>query len=203
MNPGTLEIIITQLHLRIDELIVEKDTLQYEIDAIPAIKAERDELRSNLNAASISAIRQERQIIEYEAAAKLAFSVIDAFYECDEECDCNGQKAIAALKKAGAANYRSNGMTDQKVTPCEFVAGLCSNCGASEQLGCEGWIAPDDRVQSLADQVEALTKERDTLMTAAKLAWVAIVELRYSNSTDKSRSVSEFAVQAMRQAGVQ
>ena len=52
-------------------------------------------------------------------------------------------------------------MTDQKVTPCEFVAGLCSNCGESERGECEGWVAPDDRVQSLADQVEALTKERD------------------------------------------
>ena len=41
------------------------------------------------------------------------------------------------------------------------------------------------------------------LEAAAKLAWVAIVELRYSNSTDKSRSVSEFAVQALREAGVQ
>ena len=54
-------------------------------------------------------------------------------------------------------------MTDQKVTPCEFVAGLCSNCGATEQLGCEGWVAPADRVQSLAEQVDALTKEREAL----------------------------------------
>ena len=63
------------------------------------------------------------------------------------------------------------------------------------------WLS-SSALNSLADQVEALTKERDALMAAAKLAWVAIVELRYSNSTDKSRSVSEFAVQAMRQAGI-
>ena len=52
-------------------------------------------------------------------------------------------------------------MTEQEITPCEFVAGLCRSCGASEQLGCEGWLAPEDRVQSLSDQVEALKKERD------------------------------------------
>ena len=52
-------------------------------------------------------------------------------------------------------------MTEQEITPCEFVAGLCSNCGASEKLGCEGWVAPAYRVKSLSDQVEALTKERD------------------------------------------
>jgi len=49
---------------------------------------------------------------------------------------------------------------------------------------------------------EAL-QDRADLAKAAKLAWLAIVELRYSNSTDKSRSVSEFAVQALREAGVQ
>lgn len=54
-------------------------------------------------------------------------------------------------------------MTTQKILPCEFVAGLCSNCGASERGECEGWVEPADRVQTLADQVEALTKERDTL----------------------------------------
>lgn len=60
-------------------------------------------------------------------------------------------------------------------------------------LGVEQWIV----------DFHELRLEHDALMSAAKLAWVAIVELRYSSSTDKSRSVSEFAVQALREAGVQ
>ena len=68
----------------------EIETMRYELDAIPAIKAERDaareavinncarvmtvtaerdELRSDLNAASLSAIRQEREIDAYAKAA--------------------------------------------------------------------------------------------------------------------------------------
>ena len=58
-------------------------------------------------------------------------------------------------------------MTDQTVKPCEFAEGHCIHCGDSEptcaMAECEGWVEPADRVQTLADQVEALTKERDTL----------------------------------------
>ena len=52
-----------------DALAAQLETMQYEIDAIPGIKAERDALRSDLNAASLSAIRQEREIDAYAAAA--------------------------------------------------------------------------------------------------------------------------------------
>ena len=90
-------------------------------------------------------------------------------------------------------------MTTQKVTPCEFVAGLCSNCGASERGECEGWVEPADRVQTLADQVEALTKERDALMAAAKLALAAL-----NQSVPGEYDFAECfeAREALKQAGV-
>jgi len=69
---------------------------------------------------------------------------------------------------------------------------------ALEQLtngDCEGWNAPEDTIKALRTRVAELE-------AAAKLAWIAIIELRYSNSTDKARSVSEFAVEALRKAGV-
>lgn len=115
-------------------------------------------------------------------------------------------------------------MNTQKVEPCEFVAGLCSDCGASEQLGCEGWVAPADRVQSLADQVEALTKERDALalgvdqwkvdfhelslerdalMAAAKLAVAALDDWYYGVNQDRPKASVFAALQALKAAGVQ
>ncbi len=94
-------------------------------------------------------------------------------------------------------------MNTQKVEPCEFVAGLCSNCGASEQLGCQGWVAPADRIQSLSDQVEALTKERDALAAAAKLALDALDAFaEWEDMGDPQRPATE-AIAALRQAGVQ
>jgi len=66
-----------------------------------------------------------------------------------------------------------------------------------------------ETLSSCIQRLEKIRYERDVLRTqvaeleaAAKLAWTAIIELRYSNSTDKARSVSEFAVEALRKAGV-
>ena len=76
-------------------------------------------------------------------------------------------------------------MNTQKVEPCEFVAGLCSNCGASERGACEGWIAPDDRVHSLGEQIEALTKERDELQEKITAMCKAIPGYDWGGDSEK------------------
>jgi hypothetical protein len=44
MTPNIADQIIATLHARIDELVAHVETLHYEVDAIPAIKEERDAL---------------------------------------------------------------------------------------------------------------------------------------------------------------
>ena len=47
MTPNIANQIITTLNAQIDELAAQVETLQYEVDAIPAIKEERDALAAD------------------------------------------------------------------------------------------------------------------------------------------------------------
>lgn len=93
--------------LHIEALKAERDRLQYEVDAIPAIKEERDTwverhkecvkcLGEALQDASDSFV--ERDAVA--AAAKLALDfAVDVYATCDRYGD-GGQKAMEALSKA-------------------------------------------------------------------------------------------------------
>ena len=90
---------------QISHLDAERDALCLEITGWKADQKENLNNQCDMadkvmgQARLLQQARIERDALA--AAATLALSVIASFYECDEECDCNGQKAIAALKKAG------------------------------------------------------------------------------------------------------
>jgi hypothetical protein len=93
--------------LHIEALKKERETLQYELDAIPAIKAERDAwverhkecvkcLGEALQDASDSFVERDA----LAAAAKLALdSAVDVYATCDRYGD-GDQKAMESLSKA-------------------------------------------------------------------------------------------------------
>ena len=111
MTPDSAEQIIAALHTRIDELIVEKDSLQYEVDAIPAIKAQRDALAADIRQMSddlvaIEKLRREKDARMYadmhklkEAAKRALDSAVDVYATCDWYGD-GDQKAMESLSKA-------------------------------------------------------------------------------------------------------
>ena len=94
-------------------------------------------------------------------------------------------------------------MTTQKIKACEFVAGLCSTCGASEQLGCEGWVVPDtthddyhaDVIARFAEKVEALTKERDALDAARKEYQIEL--LAAATERDELKAAAKLALDSL------
>jgi FtsZ-binding cell division protein ZapB len=128
MTPNIADQIIATLHARIDELVAHVETLHYEVDAIPAIKEERDaalEQNTQLDkrCAKLEAERDawvERHkacvkclgealqdtadsFVERDAlaaAAKLALdSAVDVYATCDRYGD-GDQKAMESLSKA-------------------------------------------------------------------------------------------------------
>jgi len=86
--------------LHIESLKKERETLQYELDAIPAIKAERDAWveRHKACVKCLGEALQDRA--DLAAAAKLALdSAVDVYATCDRYGD-GDQKAMESLSKA-------------------------------------------------------------------------------------------------------
>jgi hypothetical protein len=93
--------------LKIDELTKERDRLQYEVDAIPDIKEERDAWVER-HKACVKCLGEALQdtadsFVERDAlaaAAKLALdSAVDVYATCDRYGD-GDQKAMESLSKA-------------------------------------------------------------------------------------------------------
>ncbi len=103
MTPNIADQIIATLHARIDELVAHVETLHYEVDAIPAIKAERDALAAAAKRA-LEALTHyantynwdedfhgiRRKWLEPETSTPRAYNGFEL-----------AQKTLAALKKAG------------------------------------------------------------------------------------------------------
>lgn len=92
-----------KLMTTVSELTAERDTYAAAADTMAAAhKVECDELRSTINAACISAIRQEREIDALKDAARLASRALQRIDAADIRLDTGERlsiaKAIAALK---------------------------------------------------------------------------------------------------------
>ena len=100
-----------------DKLSAQIETLQYEVDAIPAIKAdrdayekcadtmaaahkvERDALKAELarpESTAVSLMRAENAALK--DAARLALDALERLLVCSDACTCSGREAIASLK---------------------------------------------------------------------------------------------------------
>ena len=86
--------------LHIESLKKERETLQYELDAIPAIKAERDAWVERHKDCVKCLGEAMQDTTDLAAAAKLALdSAVDVYATCDRYGD-GDQKAMESLSKA-------------------------------------------------------------------------------------------------------
>lgn len=90
--------------LHIEALKAERDRLQYEVDAIPAIKEERDTWVER-HKACVKCLGEALQdasdsFVERDAVAAAAKLALDAL-ECHADIGIKADKAITALRQAG------------------------------------------------------------------------------------------------------
>lgn len=90
--------------LHIEALKAERDRLQYEVDAIPAIKEERDAWVER-HKACVKCLGEALQdasdsFVERDAVAAAAKLALDAL-ECHADIGIKADKAITALRQAG------------------------------------------------------------------------------------------------------
>lgn len=182
MNPDIAQQIIDTLHARIDELIAERDRLLYEVDAIPAIKAERDELTCELARAQHhydhyleqwSEVCNDNQILSNTCDESLAF-IKELTKERDEWKNTAIQRGIDYIE-----------MLNER----------------------DALKASNDSYITLANTAYAITEqrtsERDALMAAGRLALYALTEYAdvFENATDPETPAHD-AIEALKKAGV-
>lgn len=87
--------------------------------------------------------------------------------------------------------------------PCEFVAGLCSNCGDSERGECEGWNPPEAKYQELMAAAKLALKAMNSLHVECRSFHHGRKDQMHELGECPPQARFEAAIEALRQAGVQ
>lgn len=103
MTPNIANQIITTLNAQIDELAAQVGTLQYEVDAIPAIKEERDALALEVDQWRVDFHELRLEHDALMSAAKLALDALAGYADWEDMGDPEkpASEAITALRQAG------------------------------------------------------------------------------------------------------